>query len=141
MTAEGYPLAATVILLLPMLYFLFSTITFLLAKLSDPVVTWLLRGLFNTYFVALIGCCTLGILAFGSAGRLDIAAGIGLVAALALGARHWFLRRLDAEIAARNAGDPAALRRLRRLHLGGMLYNAVQFTVVVLSIPHVFVVA
>ncbi|MFZ4406196.1 MAG: hypothetical protein ACOYOH_02590 [Paracraurococcus sp.] len=141
MNAEGYPLAATVILVLPMLYFLFSTITFLLARLSDPVVTWMLRGLFNTYFLALIGCSTLGVLAFGSAGRPDIAAGIGVVAGLALGARRWFLRRLDAAIAARNAGDPAAVRRLRQLHLSGMAYNAVQFAVIVLSIPNVFVAA
>jgi hypothetical protein len=138
MTAESYALAATVVLLLPMLYFLFASITFLLAKLSDPVATWLLRGLFATYFAAVLASSAIGILAFVAAGRPGIAAGIGVAGGVAIGARRWFLRQLDARFRARDAGDAAAVRQLRRLHLGGMAYNAVQCGVIIASIHLVF---
>lgn len=141
MNAASLSLAATVILIFPMMYFFFASMTFLLARLSDPVVTWLLRGLFNTYFITVVGCCVIGVLAFASAGRPGVAAGLGLVAAISLGARGWFLRRLDASIRARDAGDAQAVRRLRRTHVGGMVYNAVQTCVVIASIPYVFALA
>jgi len=138
MNADGFSLATTVILLFPMLYFLIASTTFLLARLSDPVVSWLLRGLFNTYFIAVAGCGATGVLAFVLAGRPGVAAGIGVVAAFAIGARRWFLPQLDAQIRARDAGDADAVRQLRRLHVGGMLYNAIQSILVIASIPHVF---
>lgn len=128
-------------MILPMFYFLFTSLTFFLRKLNDPVVTWLLRGLFDTYFIAVIACCVLGILAFVLAGRPAIATGIGLIAAIAFGARRWFLQQLDLQIHARDAGDADAVRRLRRLHVGGILYNAVQTSLIIASIPHVFATA
>lgn len=121
-----------------MIYFFFTSFTFLLAKFSDPVVTWLLRGLFNTYFLAVVGCSAAGLLAFLLAERPGIAAGTALVAVAAIGARRWFLRRLDTQIRARDAGDVHAVRQLRRLHVGGMLYNGVQSVIVLASIRHVF---
>lgn len=137
MKAEGYSLAATVILLFPMLYFLLASTTFLLAKLSDPVVTWLLRGLFDTYFLAISGCSAFAVLAFAGAGRPGIAAGIGVIAAFAIGARRWFLRRIDRQIEARDAGDAHAPRELRRLHYYGMLYNVVQSVLVIASLNQI----
>jgi hypothetical protein len=138
MNADSYALAATIILLLPMFYFFFASLAFFLRQFSDPVVTWLLRGLFDTYFLAVVGCCALAILAFLAAGRPGVAAGLGLVAALALGARRWFLRQLDNEIRARDAGDGGAPRQMRRLHVGGILYNAMQGALVIASIPRIF---
>ena len=44
---------------------------------------------------------------------------------------------MDAELGARDAGDPDAVHRLRRLHWGGMLCNAVQLVAVVGSIPYI----
>ena len=41
------------------------------------------------------------------------------------------------ELGARDAGDPDAVHRLRRLHWGGMLCNAVQLVAVVGSIPYI----
>jgi hypothetical protein len=137
MNANGFALAATVILLLPMVYFFFTSITFLLATLSDPVVTRLLRGLFNTYFSMVVGFCAVGSLAYLSSGRPGVATGLGLIAAVAFGARRWFLARLDAQIRARDEGDGSAVPRLRRLHLAGMLYNAVQCVLIIASIPNV----
>lgn len=138
MTAEGYSLTATVILIFPMLYFLIATLTFFLAKFDDPVITRMLRGLFKTYFTAVPICCGIGIVAFALVGRSAVILGLCLIGALAVAARRWFLHHLDAEFRARDAGDADALRRVRHLHLGGMLYNALQFTVVILSIPFVF---
>ena len=45
MNAHAYTLLAIVILLFPMLYFLIASLAFFLRKMSDPVVTWMLRGL------------------------------------------------------------------------------------------------
>jgi hypothetical protein len=73
------------------------------------------------------------------AGRLVFAIGIGLIAAFAVSARRWFLRQIDAELSAGDAGDADAVRRLRRLHLGGMLSNAILLVAVVGSIPYIMV--
>jgi hypothetical protein len=108
---------------------------FLLVKLDIPPVTQLLRGVFNAYFLLLTIAGVIGTVAFAVEGRLVAAMGIGLIAALAVWARRWFLRQMDAELGARDAGDPDAVRRLRRLHWGGMLCNAIQLVAVVASIP------
>ncbi len=138
MSANEAALAALILLLFPMLYFLIASLTFFLAKLQDPVVTRLLRGLFQTYFTAVGVLGALGALAFALSGRGIGAAALALLAALAVTARGWFLRHLDTWIRARDAGDPMAVRRLRRLHLGGIAYNAVQFAGIVASIPRIF---
>ena len=46
---------------------------------------------------------------------------------------------MDAQLSARDAGDADAVRRLRRLHWGGMLCNAIQLVAIVASIPYVSV--
>jgi hypothetical protein len=138
MTADSLSLATIIILLFPMMYFFLASLTFFLRTMSDPVVTWLLRGLFDTYFLALAACGALGVLAFLAAGRPGIAAGLALVGGVALGARRWFLGRLDAAITGRDTGDAAAPERLRRLHVGGIFYNAVQASLAIASIPRIF---
>lgn len=138
MTSNGFALLATIILIFPMLYFLVASPTFLLRPLSDPIVTWMLRGLFNVHFLAVSVTCAIAAMAFLLASRPLVAIGIGVVAALAIGARRWFLSRMDAELGVRDAGDVTAVRRLRRLHWAGMAYNAVQFFVIVASISRVF---
>lgn len=137
MTIEGLSIAATVVLVLPMLYFSIATLTFFLAKFDDPIVARMLRGLFNSYFILVVLGCAIGTLAFLAAYRPVVALGIGLLGALAVAARRWFLARIDAQLRAGEGGDLRAVRRLRRLHLGGMLYNAVQFAAVLVSIPTV----
>jgi hypothetical protein len=114
-------LFATVILLLPMGYCFLAAPAFLLVRLDIPPVTQLLRGLFNGYFL------------------LVAAVGLGVIAAFAVLARRWFLRRMDADLNARDAGDPDAVRRLRRLHWGGMLCNAIELVTIVASIPYIVV--
>ncbi len=133
---EPIALFAAVILLLPMGYFLLQSPAFLLVRLENPTVLRLLRGMFNVYFIVLAVAGAVGALSFASAGRPVTAGAIALIMAFAILARRWFLAHIDAEIGARNAGDPDASRRLRRLHWGGMLCNAVQFAVVVAEIPN-----
>ena len=139
MTPDAVALLATVIVLLPMGYFLLASPAFLLVKLDIPPVAQLLRGMFNAYFLVLSIAGVIGTLAFAVEGRLVFAIGIGLIAAFAASARRWFLRLMDAELSARDAGDADAVHRLRRLHWGGMLCNAIQLVALVGSIPYITV--
>jgi hypothetical protein len=139
MTPDAVALFATVILLLPMGYFLLAAPAFLLVKLDIPPVALLLRGMFNAYFLALIIAGVIGTVAFAVAGRPALVIGLGLIAAFAVAARRWFLRQMDAQLGTRYAGDADAARRLRRLHWGGMLCNAIQLVAIVGSIPYIVV--
>jgi len=137
MTQDGIALAAVVILLFPMGYFLLAAPAFLLVKLDIPQVAQLLRGMFNAYFLMVSIAAVIGTIAFVVAGRPAFALAMALIAAFAFRARPWFLRQWDAQVGARDAGDADAVRRLRRMHWGGMLTNAVQIVAVVVSIPYV----
>jgi hypothetical protein len=132
---DALALYAAVILLLPMGCFFLSAPTFLLVGLEIPEVTQLLRGMFNGYFLAIGMAGAVAAVAFVAAGRPVFAIGAIAIAVFAIAARRWFLQRMDAELQAREAGVSAAVRRLRVLHLKGMLVNAVQLTVVVASVP------
>jgi hypothetical protein len=138
MMPDNVALFATIILLLPMFYFLLAAPAFLLVKLDIAPVAKLLRAMFNGYFLTLASAAAIGTLAVAATGRLVLAAAIGLIAALTVASRRWFLRRMDAALGGSDAGEAA--RRLRRLHWGGMLSNAVQLAAVVASIPNIAVV-
>jgi hypothetical protein len=139
MMPDNLALFATVILLLPMFYFLLAAPAFLLVRLDIPPVARLLRAMFNGYFLTLAIAGVIGTIAVTVDGRLVLAIGIGLIAAFAASSRRWFLRQMDARLRDRDAGDANAVRRLRRLHWGGMLSNAIQLAVVVASIPYIAV--
>jgi hypothetical protein len=135
---DNVALFATVILLLPMGYFLLAAPAFLLVRLDIPSVAMLLRIMFNGYFLALVTTGAIGTIAVAAEGRLVLAIGIGVVAAFAASSRRWFLREMDARL--KDAGDAEAARGLRRLHWGGMLSNAIQLAVIVSCIPYIAVV-
>jgi hypothetical protein len=132
-------LLTTVILLVPMGYFLLAAPAFLFVKLDVRPVALLLRGMFNGYFLTLAVAGVIGTIAVAVAGRLMLAIGVGLIAGFAVLARRWFLRHMDVQLSARDAGDPDAAHRLRRLHWGGMLCNAIELAVIVASVPHIMV--
>ena len=134
MPPDALALYAAVILLLPMACFFLSVPTFLLVGLEIPEVTQLLRGLFNGYFLVMGIAGAVAAVAFVVAGRPIFAVGAVAIAVFAIAARRWFLQRVDAALQAREAGVAAAARRLRALHLKGMLVNAVQLAVVVASV-------
>jgi hypothetical protein len=137
MTPDGIALAAIVILLFPMGYFLLAAPAFLLVKLDIPQVTQLLRGMFSVHFLMTSIAGVIGTVVFAVTGRPVFAIGIALITAFAIWERNWFLRQWDDQLSARDAGDAEAVRRLRRLHWGGMLFNAVQLAAIVGSIPYV----
>lgn len=137
MTADGVALAAFVNLVFPMGYFLLASPAFLLVKLDIPPVTQLLGGMFRVHFLMLRIAAIVGVIAFAVAGRPLFAIGIALIAAVAFWGRAPFMRRWDAQLNARDAGDAGAVRQLRRLHWSGMLTNAVVLAAVVASIPYV----
>ena len=135
--SDAVALAAIVILLFPMGYFFLASPAFLLVKLDIPEVARLLRGMFNAHFLMLSIAGVIGTIAFVVTGHLAFAIVTGLIAAFAVWARRRFLQEWDAQLDARDAGDAGAVRRLRRLHWGGMLCNAIQLAVIVGSIPYV----
>jgi hypothetical protein len=136
---DNVALFATIILLLPMIYFLLAAPAFLLVKLDIPAVAILLRAMFSGYFLTVAIAGAIGTLAVAVTGRLVLAIGICLIAAFAVSSRRWFLRQMDARLSDRGAGDADAVRRLRRLHWGGMLSNAIQLAAVVACIPYIAV--
>src|ERR1700716_1715876 len=139
MMPDNFALFATIVLLLPMFYFLLAAPAFLLVRLDIPQVAQLLRAMFSGYFLTLTIAAAVGALAVAVEGRLVLAIGIASIAALAASSRRWFLRQMDARLSDRDAGDADAVRRLRRLHWGGMLSNAIQLAAIVASIPHIAV--
>jgi hypothetical protein len=139
MMPDNFALFATIILLLPMFYFLLAAPAFLLVRLDIPQVAQLMRAMFSGYFLTLAIAGAIGMIAVAAEGRLALAIAIGLIAAFAASSRRWFLRQMDARISDRDAGDADAVRRLRRLHWGGMLSNAIQLVAVVACIPYIAV--
>jgi len=137
MTPDGVALAAIVILLFPIGYFFLASPAFLLVKLDIPPVTQLLGGMFSVHFLMLRVTTVIAMMVFAATRRPAFALGVGLIAALAFWGRGWFMQRWNAELSARDAGNPDAVRRLRRLHWTGMLSNAVVLVAVVASIPYV----
>ena len=138
MSADSVALAAFIVLLLPLFYFFMTSPTFLLVKLDVEQVTRLMRGHFHGYFLVLSVVAIIGTIAFAFAGRPLMTLCVGAIAAFAIWARGYFVRHMDAEISARDAGDADAVRRMRRLHWAGMASNAVMVVGMVASIPHVF---
>lgn len=138
MSNDAYAVAAIVAVLLPTLYFLIASPTFLLAKFEDPIVTWLLRGLFSVHFRLICIGSMIGVVALVIADRPIFAAGPALIGGMAIAMRQRILRNMDAELSARDAGDGQAIRRLHALHWRAMAYNATQFAVIVASTPFVF---
>lgn len=133
---QAISLAATIILLFPMSYFFVTSPTFLLVRLDIPEVTQLLRGHFHAYFLMIAIAGTVAAIGLALVGRPAFALGGGLMSAYAIWAHHWFLRQMDVQLSARDAGNADAVHRLRQLHWGGMLSNALQLAVVVVSIPY-----
>src|SRR5450631_3401827 len=87
MMPDNVALFATIIVLLPMIYFLLAAPAFLLVKLDIPAVAQLLRAMFSGYFLTLAVAGGIGTLAVAVTGRLVLAIGIGLIAAFAASSR------------------------------------------------------
>lgn len=117
------PLYAVILVLFSLLYFCLASISFLLVRLDIPEVSRLFRGLFNVYFwmVGVSGLFAAAVLA--ASGRLTFTAAMLVLAATAMAVRSRVLQSIDRQQAAWQAGDTAAMRRLRLIHWGSMLAN------------------
>ncbi|MGY4622517.1 hypothetical protein [Bradyrhizobium sp. USDA 4486] len=136
MTPDAVAVAVMIILLFPMGYFTLASPAFLLVRLDIQPVAQLLRGMFNAHFLVMGVAGLIGTVALLLDGRLLAALGVGMLTALAIWGRPWFMRRMDDQLSARDAGDAEAPRRLRRLHWSGMLGNAVLLGALLASIPY-----
>ena len=124
-------LVATVLMLFAMGFFLLGTLPLLVRlKYDAPTDAPFMRGLFNVYFIAVIVTAALAAVSYVLAGEPGFAAGTGCIAALALVLRALVLGRMDKLRATLQPGDPAAIRKFRRLHFAGLLANSVQLAVV-----------
>ena len=137
MTPDAVAVAVMIILLFPMGYFTLASPAFLLVRLDIQPVAQLLRGMFNAHFLVMRVAALIGTAALLLDGRLLAALGVGLLAALATWGRRWFMRRVDDQLNARDAGDADAPRRLRRLHWSGMLANAMLLVALLAGIPYI----
>lgn len=136
MTPDAVAVAVMIILLFPMGYFTLASPAFLLVKLDIRPVALLLRGMFNAHFLVMRVAGIVATLALLLDDRPLAAIGVGLLAALAIGGRSWFLQQMDEQLSASEAGDASAAGRLRRLHWSGMLANAVLLAALLVSIPY-----
>lgn len=137
MSAEAGSIVAVVVVLLPTLYYLIASPTFLLANFQDPIVTKLFRDQLSFTF-RLIGIGSIiGMVALVAAGRPAFAFGLAIFGATVSSVRHWFLRLMNTELFAQKAGDIEAAGRLRVLHWRGMAYNATQFAALIAMIAFV----
>jgi hypothetical protein len=137
MPSDVAALLAVVILAFPMVCFFLSSPAFLLVGLEIPEPMQLLRGIIRGYFLAIGIAGTVATVLLAASGRPVFAAGAIAIAAYAIAVRHWLLQRVDAELRARDAGIATAVRQLRVLHVQSMLFNAIQLTIVLASVPRI----
>ena len=137
MPPDALALYAAVILLLPMGCFFLASPTFLLVKMEVPEVTQLLRAILSGYYLAIGIAGTVAMVLLAASGRTVIALGAVAIAIFAIAVRKWLLRHMDAALLARDAGIPTAVRRLRVVHVQGMLINVILLATVVASVPHI----
>src|SRR5260370_38792548 len=105
MMPDNVALFATIILLLPMIYFLLAAPAFLLVRLDIPAVALLLRAMFNGYFLTLAIAGVIATIAVALTGRLVLAIGIGLISAFTASSRLWFMRQMDTRLCGRKSDD------------------------------------
>jgi hypothetical protein len=129
------------VLLLPLFYLFLAAPAFLFVSLDIPQVARLLRAMFYGYFIALIVAGIAGSALVALDGHALPALAMALVATFAFTWRRWFMARLDELLLEREAGVAGVAGRLRRLHIAGMLVNAMQLLAVIASVPSLVMMA
>ena len=135
MVPDFVALYAVVIVLFSLIYFSFASIPFLFVRLDVPEVSRLFRGLFNSYFWIVGATGLVATAVFAASGRTAYTAEMLLLSATAMAVRPRVLQQIDAQQAAWQSGDTAAMRRMRLIHWGGMLANIVIIAAVARSVP------
>ena len=138
MSPDALSIVGLVAVLLPTLYFLITSPTFLLAKFEDPIVTKLYRDLLSFDFKLTCIGAFIGTVALGVSGRPIYAMCLAVIGAITFTVRRWLLRCMDTEMNALKTGDPQAVRQVRKLHWRSMAYNATQFAALLATVPFIF---
>lgn len=107
-------------------FFSMGSLPLLVLKHDTPLDARFIRGLFNVYYLAVVATAALGVLGYALTGRPTIALVMVAIAGLALLSRRWIVGQMDLARNSAMADDPSAVRRFRRLHIGGMILNAAQ---------------
>jgi hypothetical protein len=119
-------LFATVLSLVCMGYFMLGSLPLLVLNHDTPLDARFIRGLFNVYYKALPILAGFGAVSFALVGKPGFAAGMAAILAITLYAKRVVLAAMDDVRNAMTATDTVAIARFRRLHIGGMVLNAVQ---------------
>ncbi len=119
-------LFATIPLLMCMGYFFMGSLPLLVLKHDTPMDSRFIRGFFNTYYVAVVIAATMAAMSYALVGHLEFSAGTIAIACLALCLRKSVLPRMDGLRIRIEIGDSAAITDFRRIHIAGMVINAVQ---------------
>lgn len=134
MLPQSIALAATVLTLTSLTFFVLGSIPLLILKHDVAMDSKFIRQLFHHCYrlVAFISAC--GALGYGLSGRPLWALGLAAVCALALGMRRAVLARMDALRPAMIDGDARAIRRFRQVHVTGIAVNLAQLLAIGLTI-------
>jgi hypothetical protein len=119
-------LVFTVLLLMSLGFSVLGAAPLLILKHDVAMDSRVVRQVFHYCYRIVTVVALVAAVAYASVGRLPLAAGIGCIAALAIGMHHWLLTRMDALRATMHDGDSAALAQFRKLHITGIALNAVQ---------------
>ena len=117
-------LISTVALLIWMGFFMMSSLPLLILKHDTALDARFIRGLCNIYYVGLMSVATAGALIHAISGRYGIALGVGCMAMIGFAERRWLVGRMDTLRSTMTADDVVGIRQFRRLHITGMVLNA-----------------
>lgn len=130
MFAKVLAISSTVALLVWVGFFFMGSLPLLVLKHDTPLDAGFIRGLFNVYYRAVMATAVVGTVGYALSDRAAIALVMASLAGLAVLSRRWIVGLMDeAGNAILALGDSAAIRRFRRLHIGGMLLNAAQLAI------------
>ena len=137
MLAKVLAISSTVALLVWRGFFFMGSLPLLILKHDTALDSRFIRGLFDVYFRALMATAAVGALGYALSGKPAIALVMAGLAGLAFFCRRWIVGRMDLARNAILADEPGAIGRFRRLHIGGMLFNAAQLAVLCVGMTRV----
>ncbi|MET3182256.1 hypothetical protein [Variovorax sp. NFACC29] len=121
----------TVALLVTTAYFIMGSIPLLVLKHDTPLDARFVRGFFNIYYVAAFVTASATALSFATAGRLWIAAGAAVLAAISVVLRRKVIPKMDALGAQIQSNYMDAIPGFRRTHVIAILINIAQLAAIV----------
>lgn len=133
MLAKLLAISSTVALIVWMGFFFMGSLPLMILKHDTPLDASFIRGLFNVYYLAVAATAALGVLGYSLTGRPMIALAMAALAGFALLSRRWIVGRMDVARPLIVADDSSAIRRFRRLHMGGMVLNIAQLALLYLG--------